>query len=798
MSELESINKIDFSPENIPRIFESQRKNLKQDILFLKEDILKDFREIEIKLNTKYEKQNSNTLTKLHKFENTIEAMNNKIFELSTLISTDKNIQQKVANLQDFKEKVSDKLVSQEIAIKTNESVMKDSINKYDKIISESVIYPGVIGGTGRFQTFHQLIDYLLLNITQFINFKDKNMIDFKGYKTKLESLFKSLKAQTDSIVTSTNKYTNKRILDSEKIIKQLINNNESKIYDIKLENNKFNSYIEGKIDEKYNEIKRLVEIRTDLCSKIEEEIDLLKDFNKGVSIKFENNENEINIIKDKFKIFSESIEEMQFLSKKDSNILDFMKNSKIKNNNNINNNKFFNINNSYNINNSNHNRFSRRGTLAKSIIKQYISGEIGLNELENPIKRQKSTLINENEIINIINSNSDKYKSKYKSNYSLDNISRGKRLTLSPDKFRSILDKNLLNKFMEINSEKTILDRSINSISEEKSEDNENIYSFRDNSNDKKINVDKNNNLLKEEINNDDKMVNKDKNREGDKIILLKNENKSEINSSAQTEIINIKKSDINAKEKENNSNYLINENNDYHSLNSKGSFKSISYEKKILDNNKNFKKVGKYKKRKEYRINNQKQMSTIGKLCQIGGVQDIINYSKSNTNRLNKTSIIFYDNNNIKDNKKNKFYYYNIKKENRQNKLNIIEVNFDKPKESFNEDNELKNIIKKIKENRINFFSERNNRPLDKNKTFKKFQMSDSDLGFENSSLKEAHLNSNLKSPNSYKIMNNDEFGKYSSFGYLNYIKNNKKILNMRKMNLSKKKELFENLSN
>ena len=182
MSELESINKIDFSPENIPRIFESQRKNLKQDILFLKEDILKDFREIEIKLNTKYEKQNSNTLTKLHKFENTIEAMNNKIFELSTLISTDKNIQQKVANLQDFREKVSDKLVSQEIAIKTNESVMKDSINKYDKIISESVIYPGVIGGTGRFQTFHQLIDYLLLNITQFIKYKKKNMIDFKGY----------------------------------------------------------------------------------------------------------------------------------------------------------------------------------------------------------------------------------------------------------------------------------------------------------------------------------------------------------------------------------------------------------------------------------------------------------------------------------------------------------------------------------------------------------------------------------------------------------------------------------------
>ena len=190
--------------------------------------------------------------------------------------------------------------------------------------------------------------------------------------------------------------------------------------------------------------------------------------------------------------------------------------------------------------------------------------------------------------------------------------------------------------------------------------------------------------------------------------------------------------------------------------------------------------------------------------RLCQIGDVQDIINYSKSSTNRLNKTSIIFYngsknnkDNTDNKDNTENK-YYYNIKKGDRKNKLNIIEVNFEKPIDSINEESELKNIIKKIRENRVNFFSERNNRPLDKNKTFKIFQISDTDLGFENSSLNGIYLSNNLKSPNFYKKMNNDEFGKYSSFGYLNYIKNNKKILNMKKINHSKKKEIYENLSN
>ena len=75
--------------------------------------------------------------------------MNNKIFELSILIPTDKNIQQKVATFQDFKEKVSDKLISQQLSIKINELVMKDAINRYVKILSESIIYQGLIGNNG-------------------------------------------------------------------------------------------------------------------------------------------------------------------------------------------------------------------------------------------------------------------------------------------------------------------------------------------------------------------------------------------------------------------------------------------------------------------------------------------------------------------------------------------------------------------------------------------------------------------------------------------------------------------------
>ena len=772
MTDLLSVDKIDFSSENLPKIFESQRKNIKQDILFLKEDILKDFREIENKLNTKYEKQNSNTVTKLHKFEISIEAMKNQIFELSTLISTDKNIQQKVLNLQEFKTKVSDKLIKQDLSIGANETMIKEAINRYDKILNESILYQGVIGNNARFQTFHHLIDFLLLNINQFVNFKDKNMIDFKSYKTKLESLFKAIKVQADSIVTTNNKYTNKRIIESEKRLKELITVQDAKIYDIRLESNNCSTNLDNKFQEMNKEIRELLMSRGEKFDKLDEEIDLLKDYNKGVAMKFENNENEIKYIKEKLKLLNsldENIKNMKNASKKElsrrgsrffTGSLEFSKNLKLRKPSD----KALQTHNFNSINNSN--RFARRGTIAKSIVKKYITGEIGISEIErSPLKRQKSTVINENEITDIMNSDTNNQifsakSNKYNNSYSLENISKAKRLTIGPDKFQNmVMDKNLLNKIMDINSEKNELDKSDNCISEEKSEDNECLSSSREGENDKENNSKRRSkNASNDEGNKNEDSNNKD-NKNGNKIYLLKYKNK---NDAIQTDIINSKRGEGN--------------NINYQNKSTKGINRSISYEK-INTNRING--------LKHNTIHNQKQLSTIGRLHQIGGVEDLINNNNSNTNRLNRTNILFYD--------KNMDKFYNFKKRNIKNKLNIIEVNFEEPKQSYKEDNELKSIIKKIRENRIYFFSERNNRPLDKSK---KFYMSDSDAGYENNSMNGIPIPMG-NNHYFYNKMINDELQNYNnSVGYLNYIKNNKKIINMRQMNISKKNGLKNNL--
>ena len=790
MNDLESINNINFSSENIPKIFERQRTNLQKDILFLKEDILKDFREIETKLSTKYEKQNSNIITKLHKFENKIEALNNKIIELSSLISTDKNIQHKVLNLNEFQIKLSDKLLSQEIAIKANESKIKDVVDKYDKILNESIIYQGIIGNNARFQNFHHFIDYILLNINEFVTFKDKNVIDFKGYKTKLETLFKSLKMQADSIVSTSNKHTNKKFNELEKKFKELINIQDAKVFDIKLENNKFKEDIQNKIKEMNNEEKKILDIKDELKEKISDEIDFLKDFNKGVTIKIENNENEINSLKEKFQNFNNSLKDIniinkkgEFSPKKNNKFYSDLEGFNISPNNKLNN-KEINVVNNNNFN-SNINIIPRRSSIAKSIIKQYITGEIGIKELErNSLKKQKRVSINENNIQNFMANNIYNKNN----NSSLENKSKNKRMTLGPDKIRNFykINNNLLNKIPErksIYSEKTNINKSNNSISEEKSEDIDYINSFRE-----KSDSSNSSSTIKNRSKDNKEGGNKEegnKNKEKDEKLLLISSKKKEINSFVQTDIMNKKDKNINSKEIDNN--YTQSLNSDYKMNKYKGrNYSALSSEKLDLIKNDSYSKFTNIKDNNK--IENQKLISTVGKLRQIGGGINIINYN--NTSRFSKTSILFYDN---LINKKNLINNNNQEKKSRH-KLNIIEMNFDEPNKSLKEDDELKSLIKKIKENRINILSDRNSRPLKKNKSSNRLQMSDYDTVLENNSIHSVSINKS----NYYfiKKMIKEDLQKNISFKYLKEGNNNKRPINMKSINLNKKKSIYGNI--
>ena len=379
-------------PEKIAKVFENQRMAFNKDILYLKEDILKDFKKIETTLNLKYEKLNSNAVAKLYKFENNIEAMKIKIGDLSSLISTDRNIQQKVLQLSESQRKTTDKITNQDIATKVVSKELKEAINKYDKILADSVIYPAILGIGAQFKNFHEMIDYILLSITQLKSFRDKN--DIKEFSTKIENLYRVLKGQSDSIIDSCNTTCSKKVNDLENKFKKTIEMKNSEILELRIENKR--------ILNEFKELTNLVKNKSneELYEKMMEEIKILGEYKEEIEKGLEKYENEFNKINNRIKaLYKKMKAEKEIQNKENTNLIQTGINLK-------------------------------KNQLGISIVKKYIEGEINFNGLDNSQSKKKKTI------------------SANKDNESEDK----KKITIGSDKLEDMLNDNFIKKNSDIN----------------------------------------------------------------------------------------------------------------------------------------------------------------------------------------------------------------------------------------------------------------------------------------------------------------------------------------------------------
>jgi hypothetical protein len=80
--------------------------NSKEDILYFKDEILKDLKKIEIKMGQKFDSQSLNTKTKLDEYDIKFAAMTQKINNLASQIETNISLKEKVDEIYGFKTKI--------------------------------------------------------------------------------------------------------------------------------------------------------------------------------------------------------------------------------------------------------------------------------------------------------------------------------------------------------------------------------------------------------------------------------------------------------------------------------------------------------------------------------------------------------------------------------------------------------------------------------------------------------------------------------------------------------------------
>ena len=279
---------------------ENISKNIRDDLILFKNETLKEIKESEKQLLDKFSNLEFTIIEKVVGFENQFMKFSQKIKEITSFIDRVKDVNINIHNLLEYKTKSENSLIDLSFKVKSLDKDFNKTLSNINNILKDSVIYPGIIGSSSKFKTFHDIIDYTLVNISHFKTFKDKITKDVNYNKNNCDNNTEKLKIQIEEIFNKSNSIIANEIATIEEKTNTNFKSYEEKLQKIKNENQKNNDNINKELRELMNNLKdqlnEINEIKKELFLKFNQLKDKYNENNKGI-----NDLNEKNSILSKF-----------------------------------------------------------------------------------------------------------------------------------------------------------------------------------------------------------------------------------------------------------------------------------------------------------------------------------------------------------------------------------------------------------------------------------------------------------------------------------------------------------------
>ena len=255
------------------------KKVLNSELLFFKNEILGDLKQLENKLLKKLELKDDGNQKKIIEINATLDALTKKFFTMSSFFSENITMKDKIDELFQKSSKLQEVIFNHDFKLTTIGKDLVTAINKYDRIIEKSIYYPGVIGASNaKFNTFHNFIDYVMSNISQLNLFKDKTMgMDLKQYKNKLESIIDGFKKQTEEIITNNKAYTSKLIKTLENKFRNDFELYDQRLFNLRIKNTEQVMGIEKLSKSLVNEASKLSDMKNNIEKTYQASIQILR-----------------------------------------------------------------------------------------------------------------------------------------------------------------------------------------------------------------------------------------------------------------------------------------------------------------------------------------------------------------------------------------------------------------------------------------------------------------------------------------------------------------------------------------
>ena len=266
--------------------FNPEMKNINRDLLFFKNDILLDIRKIEENFNSRLNKQNIISSEQYDSLDKKLSELSERISRVNSILLDNNELTEKIKIFLRFQTKAEDNFNRINAKIISIQNENRDFIINSEKMISENLKYPGVIGRNAKFLNFRYFIDYTMKNFKDLDEFRNEIInLNLKELRKEINKTISDFRTTiSDNYQNSARLISNSTIEFDKKVEDIIIRNynnmkeNEAKFEELK---NNINNYLSeyhtkfesleknlnDKFDEQLKEIDNVKNMKNELLS---------------------------------------------------------------------------------------------------------------------------------------------------------------------------------------------------------------------------------------------------------------------------------------------------------------------------------------------------------------------------------------------------------------------------------------------------------------------------------------------------------------------------------------------------
>ena len=284
---------------------------IKMDILLFKNDVLGEIKQIEKGIIEKSKETNDILKDKISFFDNKVNFINQQISSISNKMVNGIKIEEEINRLFQAREQLLDETTSNKIKLSMLEKETRDSINRIDELLKQTIIYPSVIGIKGKFRNFHDFIDFVVTESNTNNNFRQKNVMDLSSYKLKIEKTLQTLGFKIDNILSSCNSFTLRNIKELGERFDYNLSQYKEKLNELRIENSNYVIQLEKDTKDLRHEISIIKAMKNDIFSKVDSNVDEIKKENVNIVETFKNYKEQFEEMDKNVKKVEKSIENL-------------------------------------------------------------------------------------------------------------------------------------------------------------------------------------------------------------------------------------------------------------------------------------------------------------------------------------------------------------------------------------------------------------------------------------------------------------------------------------------------------